>query len=163
MLADYLEKPQDESSKHTSKKEEIRHHVQALTAALERLRAQDWEMSLDSEDFSGRYLVWEAMNIRSVGPVLPSAPHAETDDGEFDFVAIRENERAILENFLTARATGEEIEFPFTVRRFKRMELWWEDFSLHLDDCVWPDSRNSSPKPSEITLEVKPSALLIWR
>ena len=38
---------------------------------------------------------WGAMNIRSAGPGLHLAPKAKTDDGQLDFVAVREDEREV--------------------------------------------------------------------
>lgn len=60
-----------------------------LSTLLSSYRAKDWRIALDGEDVSGNYILWEALNIRSVASVLPLTPQAETDDG-----ALRSNRRA---------------------------------------------------------------------
>jgi len=40
------------------------------------------KIEIDGKDISGRYILWEAMNIRSVGPALHLAPQAATGMGD---------------------------------------------------------------------------------
>jgi hypothetical protein len=46
-------------------------------------------MEIDGKDISDEYILWEAMNIRSVGPLLYLASQAATKDGRLDFVCAR--------------------------------------------------------------------------
>src|SRR5205085_1366146 len=128
LFADYLRAP-DRSEKTGSKKSkaaEMRHHVKELRRRLQNHRAREWQIELDDEDISGRYLLWQAMNISSVGPVLALAPNAKTNDGAFDFIGAREENRAALLNYFDARAEGKQPKFPLAARRFKRMRLRWK-------------------------------------
>ena len=166
LFADYLRAPEEQIKKCSAKSKaaKIRHHVKELRQRLQNYRAREWEMELDDEDVSGRYLLWHAMNIASVGPVLTLAPNAETNDGTFDFIGAREEDRATLLEYFDARAEGRQPKFPLPARRFKRMRLRWKKWPLHFDDELWPDEdEKERPRPCDIELTVKHSALRIWR
>lgn len=164
LFADYLQAPRkvDQTDEPISKAEEMKRHVIELRRELQDYRARPWKIALDGQDFSGRYLLWQAMNIRSVGPVLTLAPGAKTDDGRLDFIAAREEDRAGLLEYLDARLAGTNRKIPLQAKRFKRMRLSWKKLPLHFDDEVWPDPKSNRPDPCEIEITVKPSALGIW-
>src|SRR5436190_1766735 len=83
LFADYLQEPRKENKKteSISKAEEMKRHVVELRRQLQDFPARQWKIELDDEAFSGRYLLWQAMNIRSIGPDLRWAPRAKTNDG----------------------------------------------------------------------------------
>jgi diacylglycerol kinase (ATP) len=166
LFADYLRAPKAEIKKRTAKSKtaEMRHHVKELRRRLQNYRAREWQIELDDADLSGRYFLWHAMNISSVGPVLTLAPNAKTDDGAFEFIGASEENRAALLKYFNARAEGEQPKFPLPARRFKRMRLRWKKSPLHFDDEVWPDEDETErPRPCDIELAVKNCALRIWR
>src|SRR5438552_2997098 len=115
----------------------------------------------DGEEISDRYILWEAMNIRSVGPVLYLASQAATKDGRLDFVCVREEDRSIFMEYLDARLAGGRIKFPLPLRRFRQLKFVWETSTLHFDGKLWPRKNQKVKSPSEIEIAVKPSALLI--
>ena len=170
LLAEYVREADEADQKRKNKRAKKLSNDHELTRHLIRLRrklhdypAQKWKMKLDGKDISGHYILWEAMNIRSVGPALYLAPWATTKDGELDFVAVREEDRPTLLRHLDARIAGRKSEFPLPMARFRRLTVMWERSAIHLDDQVWPekDKRPSKTKPIEITIRVKPSALVI--
>ena len=165
LFADYLKAPRKdgEKEKAKSKAEEMRRHVEALRRRLQHYRAYRWEIELDGEDLSDRYLLWHAMNIRSVGPVLALAADAKTNDGAFDFVGAREQDRKGLLDYLKARASGKRPRFPISEKRFTRMRLRWKKAPLHFDDEHWPDDDEKRPRQCDIEIFVNDSALKIWR
>jgi hypothetical protein len=59
----------------------MRRHVKELRRRLRSYRARQWKIDVAGTDLSGRYLLWHAMNIRSVGPVLTLAADAKTNNG----------------------------------------------------------------------------------
>ncbi|MFZ0918221.1 MAG: hypothetical protein WAN04_15115, partial [Candidatus Udaeobacter sp.] len=107
------------------------------------------------------YILWEAMNIRSVGPLLYLASQAATKDGRLDFVCAREKDRSLLMQYLDARLAGERVKFPLPLRRFRKLNIVWENSTLHFDDKVWPRKSEKAKSPSDIEITVKPSALVI--
>ena len=165
LFADYLRAPKKEGEKDKpeSKAEAMRSHVKELRRRLQTYRARQWEIEVDGSDLSGRYLLWHAMNIRSVGPVLTVAADAKTNDATFDFVGAREADRALLLDYFAARVAGKRRKFPLRAKRFTRMWLRWKKWPLHFDDRLWPAEDEKPPKQCEIQVIVKASALRIWR
>src|SRR5213076_2346433 len=124
LFADYLRAPKRDES--TSKAEAMRSHVKELRRRLQTYRARQWEIEVEGSDLSGRYLLWHAMNIRSVGPVLTLAADAKTNDGAFDFVGAQEEDRALLLDYFDARVAGKRRKFPLRAKRFTKMRLCWK-------------------------------------
>jgi len=128
LLADYMRAPKKDGEKDEpkSKAETMRRHVKELCRRLQTYRARQWEIEVDGRDLSGRYLLWHAMNIRSVDPVLTLAADAKTNDGAFDFVGAREEDRALLLDYFDARVGSKRRKFPLRAKRFTKMPLRWK-------------------------------------
>jgi len=165
LFADYMRAPKRDGKKDEpkSKAEAMRRHVKELRRRLQTYRARQWEIEVEGSDLSGRYLLWHAMNIRSVGPVLTLAADAKTNDGSFDFVGAREEDRALLLDYFDARVAGKRRKFPLRPKRLTKMRLRWTKWPLHFDDELWPAEDEKPPKQCEIELIVKNAALRIWR
>jgi diacylglycerol kinase family enzyme len=163
LLADYLRNAEDKvkRTENLSKDEEMRRHVSLLRRMLHDYPARKWKIALDGEDISNRYILWEAMNIRSVGPILYFASHAATKDGRLDFVCVQEEDRSLFRGYLDGRLAGRKAKFPLSLRRFRESKILWENSTLHFDDKVWPDKKQKVKNPSDIEITVKPSALVI--
>ncbi len=164
LLAEYLQLPEDEEQEKLSKEGEMKRHVARLRKLLSKHRAWKWKLEIDGEKLTDRFLLFEAMNICSVGPVLNLAPGGKTDDGKFDLVLARESERETLMDYLAARLAGEKKpKFPLPARRFEQLRIAWEKSPLHFDDELWPNEDRKKPKPGVIEIVVRPAALLILR
>ena len=163
LFADYLLAPAEDADEAGSKAAELKRHVTEMRERFADHVARKWEIELDGEDVSGRYLFWQAMNIRSVGPALVMAPNAKTNDGKFDFLAAREDDRELVMDFLKARLRGIEAEPVLPVVRFNKMRLRWKKRPLHFDDEVWPEEKEKRTKRCEIEISVRPNALRIWK
>src|SRR6266567_7139766 len=163
LLADYLREAKDKpkKTKKLSEEQEMRRHVSLLRRMLHDYSARKWKMDIDGKDISDDYILWEAMNIRSIGPVLYLASQAATKDGRLDFVCAREDNRSLLMEYLDARLAGAKIKFPLPLRRFRSLKIGWENSTLHFDSKVWPDKNQKAKSPNEIEITVKPSALVI--
>jgi diacylglycerol kinase family enzyme len=163
LFADYIcaAKGKAKKSKRVSKEQELARHVSLLCRMLHDYPARQWKIEIDGEDISDHYILWEAMNIRSVGPVLYFASQAATKDGQLDFVCAREADRSLLIDHLNARLAEKKHKFPLPIRRFRQLRLVWNGSTLHLDDEPWPRKKQKSKNPSEIEITVKPSALVI--
>ena len=163
LLADYLGNAEGKikETEKLSKDEEMRRHVSLLRRMLHHYPARKWKIALDGEDISNRYILWEAMNIRSIGPILYFASQAATKDGRLDFVCVREEDRSLFIKYLDGRLAGRKAKFPLPLRRFRESNILRENSTLHFDDKVWPDKRQKVKSPSDIEITVKPSALVI--
>jgi diacylglycerol kinase (ATP) len=163
LFADYLQAPRDvvPTKERISKAEAMKRHIVELRRKLQDYEPQPWEIEVDGEDLSGRYFLWQAMNIRSIGPVLKLAPSAKTDDGQLDFIAAGEDDRTALLGYLDARLARTKRKFPLQTRKFTKMRLRCKN-PLHFDDAIWPDEKEEQPGPCEIEITVRPAALTIW-
>lgn len=163
LFADYLREPRTHEREAASKEEEMKRHVRALQRRLEDQPVRDWEIELDGVDRSGGYLLWEAMNIRSLGPILTLARQARSDDGRLHFVAAREEDRGPLLDYLEARLTSKRSTAPLPLHSFKKMRVRRARAALHFDDKVWPEEDEKWPSPSELRITAEPAALRIWK
>ena len=120
-------------------------------------------MSVDGKDFSGRYILWGAMNIRSAGPALHLAPKAKTDDGRLDFVAVREHERKIFIKHVDAHLAGRKDFVPLKLRKFRELKITSVRGAMHLDGKQWPSNKSNRLQHGTIEITVKRAALLIWQ
>jgi diacylglycerol kinase family enzyme len=166
LFADYLrqrraaaeKRPQTRSSRTGG---ELKQHILTLRRMLKSYKPREWQMKLDGEDISGRYLIVEAMNIRAVGPVLTLAPQAKTDDGSLDLAIVRDEDRRLLCDFLEARLTNSQVEFPIPARPFRHLEICWDRAPLHLDDRLWPKKAGKRKGPRAVAITAEPAALTI--
>jgi diacylglycerol kinase family enzyme len=163
VLADYLASPKSKTkkTKKLSKEAEMKRHVSALRELLRDYPARECTIEVDGKDLSDRYILWEAMNIRSVGPVLYLASHAATRDGRLDFVCVRESDRSLLMEYLAARLTRGRIKFPLPFHRFQKAKTICKNSPFHFDSKVWPPKRGKPQGSAEVEIEIKPSALTI--
>ena len=162
LLADYLRDASKESKnkrevENLSKEQEMARHGAKLGRMLHEYRDRKWKIKIDGRDISGRFILWEAMNIHSVGPALYLAPFAATKDGRFDFVCARTADRAALMEHFDARVAGKKSNSPLPTKRFRELRILWKGSTIHVDDELWRDKKWSE----EIKITVKPSALIV--
>jgi hypothetical protein len=66
----------------------VTYTLQLLREYLEKCPATEVKGTLDGENISGRYLLFEALLTQFIGPNLPLAPNILLDDGLFDVVMV---------------------------------------------------------------------------
>jgi diacylglycerol kinase (ATP) len=166
LLADYIrqahkkgKKGKKKKAEKLSKEQEMARHAALLRRMLDDYCVRPWKIEIDGKDISGKYILWEAMNIRSVGPALHLAPSAATKDGRFDFVCAHPTDRALLKEHLDARVAGEKSKSPLPAQRFRELRVTWKGSMIHLDDKLWQKDKKKSS--DEIRITVKPAALII--
>jgi diacylglycerol kinase (ATP) len=166
LLADYVhaakkEEKENGKAENLSKEQEMARHGALLRRMLHDYPVRHWKIEIDGKDISGRYILWEAMNIRSVGPALYLAPGAATKDGRFDFVCARAADRALLMEHFDARVAGKKSKSPLPTRRFRELRIAWKGSTIHLDDNIYRDKEKDEKSSDQIKITVKPSALII--
>ena len=163
LLADYLRATKGTScnTKQLSKKQEMTWHVSLMREMLPDYPARKWKIEVDGEDISDRNIVWEALNIRSVGPALSLAGRASTKDGRFDLVCVGERDRSTLMEYLEARLRGQKTNLSLPIRKFSKLKTVSKKSTIHLDDTFWPRKKQQFKHRSEIEITVKPSALIV--
>jgi diacylglycerol kinase (ATP) len=163
LFADYVRAAKRTSgkTKQLSKKHEMRRHVSLMREMLRDYPARKWKIEIDSEDISDRYILWEALNIRSIGPALSLAGRASSKDGQFDLICVGERDRCVLMEYLGARLAGQKTNLSLPIRRFRRLTISSRKSTIHLDDRFWPRKKRQSKRWNKIKITVKPSALIL--
>lgn len=134
----------------------IAYALQLLKDGLEDCVPIALEARLDGKDLSGEYLVFEAMNIRYIGPNLYLAPESEPGNGEFIVVGAAAAERDRLREYFS-KWQEEKPRLPVLAsHRGRHLSLAWSGFPVHIDDQVWPGEGERPDRVSgriDITLE----------
>jgi diacylglycerol kinase family enzyme len=135
----------------------------ALAMLAERLAAHPptrVQASLDGNDLTGDYLVFEAMNTQFIGPNLFLAPDGHPGDGLLDVVTVTEDCRAEFREHLASWKRGALRPHAWPTRRGRHLQLRWTGYPLHLDDESWPAEGAAAPADAQLVeLEVEPGAL----
>jgi diacylglycerol kinase (ATP) len=112
--------------------------------------AVDVAAALDGKDISGRYILFEAINLRYVGPNMFLAPDGKPGDGRLDVVLVTEDERARLVEYLNKWQDNRERLAVLPTRRGRRLQIEWTGFALHIDDKLYPKKRDDPEKMAGI-------------
>lgn len=138
------------------------------------------QITLDGEDISGTYRMFEVMNTNRFGPWIKLAPEADPGDGLLDVVRIRPDNDENLFRYVRSLLAEELGELPnVEVNRGRCLEIHWpRSFPLHVDAEVRP---TVSDRPEEqnpaggaidegsrtgdhiVRVELMPHALEIWQ
>jgi len=138
------------------------------------------QISLDGEDISGTYRMFEVMNTNRFGPWIKLAPEADPGDGLLDVVRIRPDNDENLFRYVRSLLAEELGELPnVEVSRGRCLEIHWpRSFPLHVDAEVRPpvSNRPEEQNPAEgaidegshtddhiVRVELMPHALEIWQ
>ena len=141
----------------------ITYALQMLKDRLENCPPVQLRATLDGDDLSGDYLLFEAMNAQYIGPNLYLAPHASAGDGSFDVVMVTDAERERLLDYLSSWQDGAFRRPQLPTRRGQRLEMQWTGFHLHVDDEIWPDEGAvlAAPAQIDVTLETQALSFLV--
>ena len=115
--------------------------------------------TLDGDDLSGEYVLFEAMNTQYIGPNLYLAPHANPGDGQLDVVMVTNSERDRLIDYLSSWQNGEFRRPHLPTRQGRRLAMRWTGFHVHIDDRIWPDEGAMPPAPAPIDVTIEAQAV----
>jgi diacylglycerol kinase family enzyme len=154
--------------------------LQSIIETFNESEAHYCEVTLDGEDISGTYRMFEVLNTPRFGPWIKLAPEADPGDGLRDVVRIRPDSDESLFRYVAGLVAEELGELPnVEVSRGQCLELRWPGtFPIHVDAEVRPAV---SERPKEhnpalgaadlashteeniVRIEVMPQALEIWQ
>jgi diacylglycerol kinase family enzyme len=137
----------------------VTYTLQLLREYLDKCPATEVKGTLDGENISGRYLLFEAMLMQFMGPNLHLAPKILLDDGMFDLVMVQDGDREKLHEQLTTWQEGALWPSEFKTRQGAHLEIEWKGFPVHIDDKIWPEEGEKPKRAGEIELTIEPKAL----
>jgi diacylglycerol kinase (ATP) len=120
--------------------------------------------TLDGDELSGDYVLFEAMSTQYIGPNLYLAPHGDPGDGYLDVVMVTEAERERLIDYLSSWQNGELRRPELPTRRGRHLAMQWTGFHVHIDDDIWPEDGATplaAPAPIDVTLEAQALSVLV--
>ena len=120
--------------------DKIVYALELLKEKLRRCPAIRIEAMLDGRDVSGSYVLFEAMNMRFIGPNLYLAPASDPGDGLIDVVTVPEADRERFFEYLSSWQDGRMREPRLRSLRGRRLRVQWDGFEVHLDDRIWPEA-----------------------
>jgi diacylglycerol kinase (ATP) len=109
---------------------------------------------INDKEYIDHYLLIEVMNIKSVGPNLDLAPHADPGDGELEVVLITENQREKLARYVHCHLMNDEEDISFECIKAKKVSIEWQGHFCHADDQLIEIN-----KAEEISVELLEGAL----
>ena len=128
---------------------EINYSLQILHDLILSYETETLQLEIDGVDHSGKYLMAEIMNMRSVGPNLLIAPGADPTDGQLEVVLVTEAQREDLANYVLNKLKGIEDPFVFNSIKATTIRLQADDTHIHIDDeLIWIE------QPAQFKIEV---------
>lgn len=124
--------------------ERVAHALEILKTRAADCAAVPIAATLDGRDISGRYLLFEAVNLMYVGPSLFLAPDSQPGDGTFDVVLATEAERERLRNYLSSWRDKRERLSVLPTHRGSKLRMQWSGFELHIDDELLPGEADAT-------------------
>jgi diacylglycerol kinase family enzyme len=120
---------------------------------LSRLEPRRWTVTINGTTEEREFLIFEVLNIRSVGPNLVLFPDADPSDGYLSVVTAQEENRKELADYLHCLITGRacRVSLPKQPARHIRIEGWEQ---IHIDDRLF-----SSPQIGPVSIDIEAAAL----
>ncbi|MEI6949174.1 diacylglycerol kinase family protein [Paraflavisolibacter sp. H34] len=112
------------------------------------------QLEVDGTDHSGKFLLAEIMNTRSIGPNLCLSPLADPGDGELEVVLVPEKHKEKFAAYIESLLYGKDETFTFTTLQAKEVRISWEGNHVHVDDKVV-----KIEKSAEVKIELKEGLL----
>lgn len=137
------------AEKNTPEKE-FKAALALLLELCKKYKTQQCRIIIDGKDYSGKYILAEILNIRSLGPKLQLAPKADPGDGYLDVLLVSARKRPKMIGYIEKISQGAEPVLPFKTIRARDIHIYWggnKDF--HIDDRPMAEYK---PKELKITI-----------
>lgn len=140
-------------------KDKVVFALQKLKDRLDHSPIVSLAATLDGEDVSGDYVMFEALNIPYVGPNLFLAPDSKPGDGQFDLVMVGEAERERLGHYLLHWQENKARLAVLPSRQGRKLRIEWTGFRAHLDDEFWPEGESEAEGSGVIEVRIQAAAV----
>jgi diacylglycerol kinase (ATP) len=136
--------------------------ISALAQTLADYQSRPASMVVDGQEWSAPYVIVEAMNTTAFGPRLKVAPTADSADGLFDLVCVREDNREALSRYVRGLLTESFVDLPSVEHiRGRCLELAWDGFPIHVDGEVRPPVIQGEGTVGEVERPVTPATIYV--
>lgn len=139
---------------HNTREENLKAALETLHDIVINSKARFCKISIDGADHSGKFLVAEVMNARSIGPNLNLAPFGDPGDGVLEVILISERQRDEFASYVHNKIHGVDTPPIFNVLKAKNLDIYWEGKLLHIDDQIV-----QLDKPQEIKIKIQEGVL----
>jgi diacylglycerol kinase family enzyme len=154
--------------------------ISSIIETINEFEAHTCQITLDGNDISGTYRMFEVLNTPRFGPWIKLAPEADPGDGWLDVVRIRPDSDESLFRYVASLIAEDLNELPnVEVSRARCVEIRWPgNFPIHVDAEIRPpvSERSKEQNPARgatnlfshteeniVRIEVIPKALEIWQ
>ena len=134
--------------------EKIRAALKMLHEIIHEYDVKYCHLIIDGTDHSGKYILAEIMNTKSMGPNLFLAPNADPGDGILNVVLIPEADKEKFSAYVLNKLNNKEENYDFVELKGKKISIAWDGTHVHIDDEVI-----KLKKKTEMTVEVREGLL----
>ncbi len=131
-----LEMEKQEKNSLEDPEEKIHAALELLHQIILAYEPQQCELEVDGTNHSGKFLLAEIMNTRSIGPNLVLSPNSDVSDGELEVVLIPENHKERFASYVLNKVRGEEEEFVASTLKAKNIRIGWDGTHIHVDGNI---------------------------
>lgn len=147
-------KKRTEEEKPTAADDELKMAIDTLYTIVQEYEPRKCSLQVDGTDHSGKFLLAEIMNIKSIGPNMELAPLADPADGEFEIVLVPESQKGKFIDFIKEMKEGKETSYTFHTLKGSNISIQWDGTHVHVDDKTV-----KIPGNTKIDIEVKRGVL----
>lgn len=112
------------------------------------------KLEVDGTNHSGKYLLAEIMNTRSIGPNLFISPYGDPGDGELEVILVPEAHKNKFAEYVANKINGVEETYSFHTLKAKNIKISWHGTHAHVDDEIV-----KLPVAAEVVIELKRNVL----
>lgn len=135
-----VEKAEWWDDRHTD--ENLRLALKELLYLVEHAEPTKYWLQTDTSTYEGRFLLIEAMNIRSIGPNIELSAEAVVDDGYLDVVCVGEEQREEFANYIRSLLDDNPLTMRWHSYRTKKLTLHCDCPYIHVDDEMMVPSQD---------------------
>ncbi|MVT09978.1 diacylglycerol/lipid kinase family protein [Chitinophaga tropicalis] len=135
VLMDSMKEKEKKARKEPPPEEKLRSDLEQLYDIVTTYPVAACQLEIDGRDYSGKYILLEIMNIRSVGPGLNINKDADVGDGKLEVIMIGEDKRKSFAAYIKDCITSDvQKDFDLPVIKGQQIKVIWDDIHGHIDD-----------------------------
>ena len=133
----WLMKKMRERDNNKSSEEKLNEDLQLLREIIHSYEPVHCKIEVDGTDHSGKFILAEIMNTKSIGPGLVLSPHADPGDGELEVILIPESHKQKFADYLENKMNGTEETYHYHTLKAKNISISWQSNDVHVDDEIF--------------------------